>query len=74
MARRVWTEQEVRSLGVTTDAKTAFSILGVGQVKGYELIRKGSFPAQVLRIGPKIIVPVAGLLKALGIEDAMAAA
>lgn len=74
VARKVWTEQEIRDLGVTTDAKTAFSILGVGQVKGYEMVRQESFPAQVLRIGPRIVVPVAGLLKALGIEDATAAA
>lgn len=68
MIKRNWTEQEVRALGVRTDVPTASSVLGLGQVKGYEFAKAGKFPVPVLRIGRRYIVPVAGLLTALGIE------
>lgn len=71
---KVWTEQQIRNLGMTTNVPTASQIMGFGQVKGYELVRSGEFPVPVLTIGRKIVVPVAGLLKALGIEDTPAAA
>ncbi|WQB75718.1 hypothetical protein SCD75_09645 [Prescottella equi] len=74
MSRKVWSEPEIRALGVTTDAKTAFSVLGVGQVKGYEMVSAGTFPAPVLHLGRKYVVPVAGLLEALGIESGTATA
>jgi excisionase family DNA binding protein len=40
-------------------AKEAFARLGVGRDSGYELVRQGRI--QVLRIGRKILVPVAEL-------------
>lgn len=64
-----WTEQEVRNLGVRTDLTTAASVLGISRPHAYDLVRQGEFPARVLRLGRKYVVPVAGLLAALEIED-----
>lgn len=69
--RKTWSSQQVRDLGVSTDVKTAASVLGVSNYQAYELIRRGEFPVPVLRLGRrKIVIPVAGLLEALGIEAA----
>lgn len=65
--RQVWTEQEVRALGVTTDVVTAGAVLGIGRVKSYELAKADQFPVPVLKLGRKYVVPVAGLLKSLGL-------
>ncbi|SFA38172.1 hypothetical protein SAMN05444374_10181 [Rhodococcoides kroppenstedtii] len=64
-----WTVQQVRNLGIQTDIPTASSVLGLGVTTGYQLAKRGEFPVPVLRIGRKYIVPVAGLLRAMGIED-----
>lgn len=63
-----WSEQAVRDLGVTTNLPTACSVLALGTVKGYEMAAQGEFPVPVLRLGRKYVVPVAGLLAALGLE------
>ncbi|MCD2117093.1 MULTISPECIES: helix-turn-helix transcriptional regulator [Rhodococcus] len=64
-----WTEREVRDLGVRTDLVTAASVIGISRPYAYELAKRGEFPAPVLRLGRKYVVPVAGLLAVLGIED-----
>lgn len=64
-----WTPDQVRSLGVTTDVPTAGSVLGMSRHTSYELARRGAFPVPVLRLGRKIVVPVAGLVTALGLAE-----
>lgn len=66
---KTWTIQEVRALGVRTNIETAASVLGLGRYAAYELARKNELPMPVLRVGRKYIVPVAGLLEALGIRQ-----
>lgn len=68
MNKQNWTEAEVRALGVRTDVPTASSILGLGENKGYKYARAGKFPVPVLRIGRRYVVPVAGIIDALGID------
>ena len=63
--RPVWTPEEVRALGVTTDVVTAGRILGLSRNTAYRLARAGTFPVPVLRAGAQYRVPVAGLLTAL---------
>lgn len=65
MTRRAWSEEDVRALGVQTDVPTAASILGIGRNTAYELIRRGEFPAPVIKLGRHLIVPVAPLLQLL---------
>ncbi len=68
MSKR-WTEKEIRGLGVRTDLVTAGSILGISRPHAYELAKRDEFPAPILRLGRKYVVPVAGLLAVLGLEN-----
>jgi hypothetical protein len=63
----VWTEEQIRALGVITDLRTAGRIFGIGRSQAYELARAGEFPVQVIAVGARFRVPVAGILTALGI-------
>jgi hypothetical protein len=67
--QRTWSPERIRALGVTTDLATAGSILGIGRTNAYRLAQDDDFPVPVMRIGTRYIVPVAHLLKALGIEE-----
>jgi hypothetical protein len=59
---RVWTEEAVRSLGMTTDIETAGEILGIGRTKAYALAKTGGFPVRVIRVGRLYKVSVPALL------------
>jgi excisionase family DNA binding protein len=65
MRARVWSRDEVRALGVTTDLSTAASVLGLGRTKAYELAARGDFPFTVWRVGRRYRVPTAPLLSML---------
>lgn len=69
-ARRRWTPDEVRALGVSTDLVTACEIaFGIGRTKAGELHRRGELPLKTIKVGRRIVVPVAQLLELLGIDD-----
>ena len=61
------TEDEVHALPVIVDLPTAARALGVGRNTAYELVRSGSWPTPVLRIGRLIKVRRSSLLDLLGI-------
>lgn len=71
--RSVWTEADIRALGVRTDWRTACSIAGIGRTKATEMRRSGELPFPTLQVGARIIVPVQGLLDLLGLGDKQAA-
>jgi hypothetical protein len=64
---KIWTEEEIRQLGATTDLVTAGQILGIGRTKSYSLARRNAFPVPVLRTGHRYTVPVRHILTLLGI-------
>ncbi len=65
---KMWTEAQVRSLGLRTDLVTACSIVyGCGRTKAYELYHRGELDFPAIRAGARIVVPVAPLLKLLGV-------
>ncbi len=64
-----WTPERVRALGVRTDLSTASDVLGISRNSGYHLASKDNYPVPVLRLGKRYVVPVAGLLEVLGIND-----
>lgn len=68
MAARVWTAEQVRALGVTTDVVTAGSVLGFGRTTAYRLAREGLFPVPVRKVGGRYLVAVAHLLQVVGID------
>ena len=51
------------SLPPVVDVVTAASILGIGRIAAYELIRTGGWPTPVLRLGKLIRIHTAPLLE-----------
>lgn len=67
--RRVWTPAEVIALGVRTDVPTAGEILaGLCRDEAYRSVKRGDFPVPVLKVGRRLVVPVAPILELLGIK------
>jgi hypothetical protein len=67
--RRVWTPAEVVALGVRTDVPTAGEILaGLCRDEAYRSVKRGDFPVPVLKVGRRLVVPVAPILELLGIK------
>ena len=69
---RFWTAGEIRKLGVITDVPTAGSIFGLSGDAAFELVRLGSFPVPVLRVGLRDLVPVASILSVLRLAPSIA--
>jgi len=61
------TEVELRALPASIDLPTTFRAVGIGRTKGYELVKAGSFPVPVLRLGRVQRVRTADVLELLGI-------
>lgn len=71
MSARVWTEAEVRALGVRVDGVTACRIAySVGRTKAYELLRSGEVDFKVIRVPGtnRYVVPVSDLIRLLGLD------
>jgi predicted DNA-binding transcriptional regulator AlpA len=66
------TAAEIKSLPATVDLPTAARALGLGRSSAYELVRTGSWPTPVLRLGRLIKIPSAPLAALLGLEMAAA--
>lgn len=64
--RRVWTIEEIHTLGVTCDIRTAAHVLGIGRTTAFELLRAKKFPVRVLQMGRVRRVPVGELLAYVG--------
>lgn len=63
-----WTPAAVRALGVRTDLVTACDIAyGAGRTKSYELFRRGELDFPAVRVGNRVVVPVAALCQFLQI-------
>ena len=60
---------ELFQLPCTVNLRTAAQAIGVSMGTAYRLVGRGDFPCAVLRPGYRYIVPMAGLLEALGIEN-----
>jgi excisionase family DNA binding protein len=59
---------DVESLPVTISVSEACRLLGVGRGTGYQLARDGRLPGAI-RLGSRIVVSTAVLLRTLGIES-----
>lgn len=59
---------DLDTLPVVLDLRTAARLLGIGRTKAYELARAGRFPCRILRLGTSYRVPTAELLRYLGIH------
>jgi hypothetical protein len=65
---RIWTATEIRALGVRTDVETGGSIFGLSRTQAYVAVDEGRFPVPTFRIGRRIVVPVAPIIRLLGLE------
>lgn len=64
------TAQEVRNLPAMPAALTAFAALGISSDLGYQLIRDGEFPIEVIKLGARALrVRRSELLDFLGIPE-----
>jgi hypothetical protein len=64
------TVTEVLALPASVDIVTAGRALGLCRDTAYRLAADGGFPAPVIRVGRRWVVPRAGLLRALGLDEA----
>ncbi|MCF3106584.1 DNA-binding protein [Streptomyces roseoverticillatus] len=60
---------EVFDLPLIVDLRTAARAFGICPGTAYKLIRLGTFPCPVLRVGWRYRIPTACLLRSLGIEE-----
>ncbi len=60
--------EQLLALPAVLDVPTAAGALGLSKTAAYELIRCGSWPTPVFRLGKLIRIPTAPLLVLLGIE------
>jgi len=66
---RTWTEEAVRALGVRTTVPVAGEIIaGWHRDDSYDAAKRGEFPVPVIRVGRRMVVPVAPILRLLGID------
>jgi hypothetical protein len=67
--QHTWTAADIFALGVRTDVPTAGEIIaGWGPSESYKAAARGDFPVPVLRVGRRLVVPVAPIAQLLGIE------
>ncbi len=64
------TRDELLALPPVIDLPTAADVLGIGRSAAYELVRLGSWPTPVIRLGRLIRIPTAALLELAGMQAA----
>lgn len=64
------TLNDIRNWPATVDPATAAAAFGISRSYAYELVRRGEFPAKVLKVGGKNRVVTASILRALEGEAA----
>jgi len=66
--RRVWTPGEVKALGVRTTVPIAGEIIaGLCKDESYRMVHRGEFPVPVIKVGHRLVVPTAPILRLLDI-------
>lgn len=60
--------EALHQLPAVVNLVTAARALGVGRTVAYELVRAGTWPTPVLRLGHQIKIPTAALLALLGLS------
>lgn len=67
-SKAIWTEDTIRALGVRTTVPIAGEIIaGWHRDDSYDAVKRGDFPVPVIRVGRRMVVPVAPILELLRI-------
>lgn len=61
------TPEELHRLPAVLDVPTAACVLGVGRSAAYTMVKSGTWPTPVLRLGRRIRIPSAPLLSLLAV-------
>jgi predicted DNA-binding transcriptional regulator AlpA len=61
------TPEELHRLPAVLDVPTAACVLGVGRSAAYTMVKSGTWPTPVLRLGRRIRIPSAPLLSLLAL-------
>ena len=61
--------EAIRQLGPTTDVPTAGALFGLSRTQSYVAIQRDQFPVKPIRIGRRLVVPVAPILELLGLSE-----
>ncbi|HEY0699565.1 MAG TPA: hypothetical protein VGD43_17345 [Micromonospora sp.] len=64
-----WTAERIRAPGAATTLPTAAAVLGISRSQAYRLAATDTFPTPLIRAGSRIIVPTAGLLRLLMLDN-----
>jgi hypothetical protein len=68
--KATWTAEAIRSLGVRTTVPIAGAILaGLSETQSYELAKRDGFPVPVVKVGRRLVVPTAPILRLLGLDE-----
>lgn len=62
------TLDEIRTWPATVDPATGATPYGISKSYAYELIKRGEFPAKVIKVGGRYRIVTASILAALGSE------
>lgn len=66
--------QELLEQGPTMSIRASNKAFGISSTLGYTLVKRGEYPARVLRLGSTYRVITADVLEALGMNDDAASA
>jgi Helix-turn-helix domain len=69
-SKNPWTADAVRALGLSTNIETAAQIFGLSRTVAYDLLRRGEFPVPTFKVGRRIVVPTAPILRLFGVDVA----
>lgn len=58
-----------RLSGPTCPLPIAADLLGVGHSTAYKSAAAGTFPTRIIRVGSRIVVPTADLIRLLGLPE-----
>ncbi len=59
---------DLHDLPAVIDLATAAAVLDIGRTSAYQLVRTGTWPTPVLRLGNRIRIPTAPLLALVGVD------
>lgn len=59
---------DLDDLPVTVSVERAPALLGIARGLAYQLVRRGDFPVATLKLGRRLVVPTAALMRLLGLD------